>query len=207
VRFGATLHTGIPVPMAHDGAAKLDISLESLLLAAYYRGLRSALGSSAVLMFPISSNRFDPDAARLVTTLAQWVPMLVDFDESVPFEEIARKLHWNSIKALKYGVCDPDVIINVRNEFERKDPPVDAGFYFNPIVAPVGFPSADTFEPSTTEWYVPERATGPGVYAIVRGLTSIDVIVRANRAGFDKEALSTCFASIQDALLTAVGRA
>ncbi len=206
-RVGATLHTGIPMPMAHEGAAKLDISVASLLQAAYYRGLRTVLGNPKVLMFPLSNNRFDPDVAQMVTSLVQWVPMLLEFDAAEPFEEIAKKVHWKQFSALKHGFCDPDVIMSIRGEFEALDPPVDQGFYLNPIIAPPGFPSSDTLTPSHIEWYEPARTTGPGVYVIVRGLTSIDVLVRANRPGFGKEAVATCLDSIQDALLTVVGMA
>lgn len=204
-RLGATLHTGIPMPMAHDGAAKMEVSLHTLLLAGYYRGIRQALGTSEVLLFPITNNRFDPEAADVVTSLVQWAPLVVDFADTDPFEEMAQKLHWKTFNAMKHGVCDPDVIVEMRGEHERMDPPIDPGFYYNPILAPPGFPSSDTVVPSSMEFYEPARATGPGVYVIVRGLTSIDLVVRANRPGLDNEALATCLQSIQDALESAVG--
>ena len=204
-RLGSTLHTGIPVPMAHDGAGKMEISLASLLLAGYYRGLRTALGTSAVLMFPVTNNRFDPAVAEVVTTLVQWAPVVLDFDDAEPFEEMAKKIHWKAFNAMKHGVCDPDAIMAIRDEHEAMGPPVDPGFYYNPILAPPGFPSTDSLSPQAIEWYEPARTTGPGVYVIARGLTSIDIIVRANRPGFDKAALGACLASIQDALLGAIG--
>lgn len=205
VRIAATLHTGIPLPMAHDSAAKLDISVATALLSAYYRGIQKAIGQNRALIYGVSNNRFDADVARMVTSLVQWAPTVLEFDAGDTFTEVAQKVHWKSFNALKYGACDPDAIFRIRDEFAAMDPPVDAGFNFNPMIAPPGFPSTDVLQPSTIEWYDPARATGPGVYLIVRALSSIEVMISANRPGFDKVAMHTCLTSIQDDLLGMIG--
>lgn len=202
-RLGATLHTGIPLPMAHEGAAKLEISLASLVVTAYHRALRSVLGTSTVLLYPMSSNRFDSETVNLVTSLNQWVPLLIEFDEAEPFPEVARKTHWKTFNALKYGIVGADKTHMMRDEFEAMNG--DPGYYFNPILAPPGFPTDAVFEPSSVEWYEPAKATGPGFYLIARGISTIDMIVRTKRPGWTKEGLSAFLASMQGTLLEAIG--
>ncbi len=203
--IGATLYTGIPLPLAHDGAAALDISAASLVMAAFYQALRSATGAASVLLYPMSSNRFDADLADLVTSLNQWVPLVLDFDASVPFAEMAKKVHWKTFNALKNGIGDPDAIINVQAEYDQLDPPVDPGFRFNAILAPPGFSTGGTREPARVQWYDPARTPVPGsFYLIARGITTIDVLVRANRPGFDRDTMDACLTSIEDALLSIV---
>ncbi|MEV8512154.1 condensation domain-containing protein [Dactylosporangium sp. NPDC051484] len=180
-RVGATLHTGLPMPDAHDAAAKIGVSLASVLLAAYHRALCAATGEGAHLFFPMSANRYDERHAGVVTSLNQWAPLLLDLDPAEPFDAAAGKTHWKSFNALKNGVCSPDAIVAIRAEHADADP----GYYYNPILAPPGFPSGDTPAPATVEWYDPARATGPGFYMIARGLTSLDLILRVNRPGWD----------------------
>ncbi|MER7003919.1 condensation domain-containing protein [Dactylosporangium sp. NPDC000555] len=181
-RVGATLHTGLPMPDAHDAAAKIGVSLASVLLGAYHRALCAATGERAHLLFPMSANRYDERHAGVVTSLNQWAPLLLDLDPAEPFDAAAGKTHWKAFNALKNGVCSPDAIVAIRAEHAGADP----GYYYNPILAPPGFPSEDTRAPATVEWYDPARATGPGFYLIARGLTSLDLILRVNRPGWDR---------------------
>ena len=48
--LGAVLQTGIPMPLAHEAVAKHDVTLASLILAAYYRGIQAATGEREVLL-------------------------------------------------------------------------------------------------------------------------------------------------------------
>src|SRR5262249_55719522 len=155
-------------------------SLASVLLTAYHRALCAATGEGTHLLFPMSSNRYSEDNASLVTSLNQWVPLLVDLDPAEPFDAAAAKTHWKSFNALKNGVCSPDAIVAIRAEHADAAP----GYYYNPILAPPGFPSHDEPAPATVQWYDPARTTGPGFYVIARGLTSLDLILRVNRPGW-----------------------
>jgi len=203
--IGATLHTGIPLSKAHEGAAGLGISLASVLLAAYYCALREATGSSKILLYPMANNRFDPTMADIVTSQNQWVPLVAEFDEAEPFDTLAGKIHWKTFNALKNGCHDVDATNRIRAEFSAMDPPVDPGYNFNAVVAPAGDPATESIDPSRVEWYVPARTTGPGFYLIARAISSIELVFRVNRPGIDKEALTTCLTSVQDRLLSVAG--
>lgn len=203
--LGAVLQTGIPMPIAHEAMGKHDVTMPSLILAAYYRGIQAATGEREVLLFPMSANRFDEQHARVVTSLNQWAPLLLDLEPDEPFEAILPKVHWKAFNALKNGVCSPDAIWQIRDEHNRLDPPADRGFYYNPMLAPPGFPSDDRLEPPKIDWYEHGRKTGPGFYLIVRGLTSLNLMFRVNRAGFDRDSMTTMLTTMQDCLAETLG--
>jgi hypothetical protein len=204
--LGASVHTGIPLEVAHAGAEKLDVSMATIVLAAYYHALRTALERNAILLMAISANRFDPSMAGVVTSLTQWAPMLLDFDGSESFAELAAKVHGKALNAFKNSICDPDYVVAVREEYcEKLDPPVDKGFSTNVILAPPGFAPAVAQEPRTVEFATPTRATGPGFYFIVTGIERIDVAVRCNRPDVDQQKLAAVLDVFQETLLEVAG--
>jgi hypothetical protein len=236
--IGATVHTGIPLERAHEGAAALGVSVASVVLAAFYRALRLVTGSSEFLLLPMSANRFDATTATMVTSLSQRVPLLLAFNSvgdgagagglglgpalgsdddddasfvdasftDASFADLAHRVHWKSFNALKNGVCDPDAIARIREEFfELADPPVDPGFNVNTILAPPGFAAPVDPEPATTKFYVPTCNNRPGFYLVTPGIERIDLIVRSNRADFDRAAIAALLASMQETLQEAAG--
>jgi hypothetical protein len=206
--LGATLTTGIPLEDLHAGAAKLDVSVATVVLAAYYRALREVMGHQAVLILAISANRFDSSTSGIVTSLNQWAPILLDFDGSEAFPELVAKVHGKSLNGLKNGICDPDAVMRIRDEFfEQADPPVDQGFSINTILAPAGFAPRGPQQPSHVEFAPPARNFGPGFYLIVRGIETVDCVVRCNRADVDEAVLGGIMASLQGTLLKVAGLA
>ncbi|WP_426511635.1 condensation domain-containing protein [Dactylosporangium sp. McL0621] len=183
-RIGATLRTGIPMPQAHAMAATTGVSLSSVLLAVYHRALCAAGDETVHLMFSMSNNRYDDTQAAMVTSLNQWVPLLLDAGTSKPAEPlatVAERVHWKHFGALKHGVYSPAAAAAARAE----QPDVDLGYHYNPMLTPPGFPSADRAAPPAVEYYEPARATGPGFYVIARGLTSLELDLRVGRPGWD----------------------
>ena len=204
--LGASVHTGIPLEVAHAGAERLDVSMATIVLAAYYHALRTALERPAILLMAISANRFNPSMAGVVTSLTQWAPMLLDFDGTETFADLAAKVHGKALNAFKNSICDPDYVVDIREEyFEKTDPPVDKGFNTNVILAPPGFAPAVEQEPFTVEYATPARATGPGFYFIVSGIERIDVAVRCNRPDVDQDRLAAILDVFQETLLEVAG--
>jgi len=204
--LGATLTTGIPLEAAHAGAAKLGVSLQTVVLAAYYHAVREVMDRSAVLILAISANRFDSTTAGVVTSLNQWAAILLDFDGTETFAELVAKVHGKSLTGLKNSICHPDTVMSIREEFfEKADPPVDEGFNINTILAPPGFAPAVEQKPSQVEFAPPARNFGPGFYLIARGIDTIDCIVRCNRPDVDQATLARIMDVLQRMLLEAAG--
>jgi hypothetical protein len=204
--MGATVQTGVPLEVAHAGAAKLDVSLATVVLAAYYHAIRTTLDRPALLLMAISANRFDPSMAGVVTSLTQWAPMLLDFDGTEPFAELAVKVHGRALNAFKNSICDPDYVVNIREEyFEKADPPADQGFNTNIILAPPGFAPAVEQQARTVDFATPARSFGPGFYFIVSGIERIDIAVRCHRADVGREELAGILDVFQETLLKVAG--
>jgi acetyl esterase len=201
---GATLHTGIPLALAHEAAAALGVSVATLVLAAYYAALRKVTGDDRIMITQISHNRFDSDTAGLVTSMNQWAAMVLDADES-DMGELCAKLQGKAFSALKNGICDPDYLVRLREEmFELADPPVDPGFNLNIILAPPNVAPPAEREAPSKEFYEPDRNFGAVFYMIVRGIEKIDVLIRTRRPEFDRERLEALLDEFQTGLETAL---
>jgi hypothetical protein len=204
---GATLHTGIPLAVAHEAAAALGVSVATLVLAAYYAALRSVTGESGILVTQISNNRFDSDTAALVTSMNQWAAMLLELEET-DIADLAGKLQGKAFAALKNGICDPDYLVRLRDElFERAEPPVDPGFNLNIILAPPHLTPPSDREPPTKEFYLPDRNFGAVFYMIVRGIEKIDVLIRTRRPEFDRTRLEALLDAFQQNMEMALAAA
>lgn len=204
--IGATLNTGIPLEVAHAGAEKLDVSLATVVLAAYCHALRTALNRRALLLMAISANRFDPSMAGVVTSLNQWAPMVLDFDGSESFAELAAKVHGRALSGFKNSICDPDLVVKIREEyFEKADPPVDQEFSTTIILAPPGFAPAVEQQPRSVDFATPARAFGPGLYFIVSATERIDVAVRCHRPDVGQDGPATILDVFHETLLKVAG--
>jgi hypothetical protein len=198
--LAATLTTGIPLPRLHDGAEKLQVSLATCVLTAYYRAACRITGGSTQLMLAMSDNRFEVDTIRLVTPLAQYAPMVLGSEPHESFGSTVDKAHWKSFTALKYSICDPIFIGDIMEEYAELDPPAEPGFAYNPMIAPPGFPSDNVARPWSIAHGIPARATGPRIYQIVRGLSSLEIEMRTDHPDFTPETLEAFFASMQEDL-------
>jgi hypothetical protein len=204
--LGATLHTGIPLEAVHAGADSLGVSAATVVFAAYYDALRTVVGRSAILILAVSANRFDPSMAGVVTSLTQWAPILLDFDGTETFAELATKVQGKALNGFKNSICDPDYVVEVREEFfEKAEPPADKGFATNIILAPPGFAPAAQQQSPSMEFATPARATGPAFYLIASGIETIDAVVRCKRADIDQAQVGAILETMQATLLSVAG--
>jgi hypothetical protein len=197
----ATLLTGIPEPLLRAAAQRIGVTPPTVVLAAYGVVLDRTTTSAPLLLYPMSSNRFDPAVAGLVTSMNQWVPLLFDPAPDKPFAAIVRRLHFRSLGALKHGIYDPDVIARVRAEAGRDGGPVDPGYHFTYLLPPMTVrPPAGVTEP-WLEWHVPIRGTGPGFYLMVNAHEEVNLTLRVIRAGYSREALEAVLGGVRELLL------
>jgi hypothetical protein len=185
----ADLHTGVPAEAAQQIAARLSVSLPSLLLAVYAQALASTFKLERLLLYPTSSNRFHPAYSDLVSSLNQWVPVLFDADER-PFPQQAAGLHWRSFKALKYGCYNPDAIAAIQAELARNGLQLTPGWHFTFLPAPLDGRSATEWTAPSVKWIMPERSTGPSFYVVASTYPAVTLRVRVIRADFGREELA-----------------
>jgi hypothetical protein len=175
-----------------------------VILAAYGVVLARTTADPPLLLFPMSSNRFDPAVAGLVTSMNQWVPLLFDPAPEKPFPAIVRGLHFKSLGALKHGIYDPDVIIRMREEADREGVPVDPGYHFTYLLPPMNVSPPSEITDPVMEWHIPIRNTGPAVYLIVNAHEEINLTLRVIRRGYTREQLETVLTGMRELLLEIV---
>ena len=140
-----------------------------------------------------------------MTSLNQWAPLLLDLEPDEPFEAILPKVHWKAFNALKNGVCSPDAIWQIRDEHAASTRPSTAGSTTTRCSRRPASRRRTALAPPKIDWFEHGRTTGPGFYLIVRGLTSLNLMFRVNRAGIDREALSTVMTTMQACLAETLG--
>jgi hypothetical protein len=182
----ATLHTGIPAAAAHRTAARLGTFLSGLLLAIYADALAVTFGQQRLLLYPMSSNRFGPGYASLVSSLNQWVAVLAEPDGR-PFPQWAARLHWRVVKALKYGHYNVDQIDAIRAGLERDGRSPGPGWHFTFLPPPLDGQSAARWRAPSVEWRTPVRSAGPAFYLVADAYPAVTLTARAIRADFGRE--------------------
>ena len=73
-----TLHSAAARPAAHAVAEQAQVSVASVVLAAYVRSVARMCGTDALLVQLMSANRFGGRWKDLVTSMNQWVPALIE---------------------------------------------------------------------------------------------------------------------------------
>ncbi|GIJ76653.1 Condensation domain-containing protein [Micromonospora phaseoli] len=202
----ATMHTGIPEPMLRAAAQGIGATVAAVSLTAYCRALISTgVTSTPVLLYPMSSNRFDPAVTSVVTSMNQWLPVLAELDPDQSFAQAARALYVRNMRALKHGVYDPDTVTRVREDAEREGGPLDPGYHFNLLLPPMTVDPPEEIQESSIEWHTPIRSTGPGFYLMASADTTVRLTVRVIREGYRREELHALLTTMRDDLLELVG--
>ncbi|MEU7845174.1 condensation domain-containing protein [Micromonospora sp. NPDC049114] len=202
----ATMHTGIPEPILRQAARGIGVTVAGVLLTAYCRAIiATGTTGTPVLLYPMSSNRFDPAVTSLVTSMNQWVPLLATPEPDEVFAHTARALYVRNMRALKHGVYDPDAVARIREDAEREGGPLDPGYHFTFLLPPMVVQPPETIQESRIEWHVPIRSTGPGFYLMANADTTVRLTVRVIREGYQRAELEALLVAMRDDLMELVG--
>ncbi|WP_422736001.1 condensation domain-containing protein [Micromonospora sp. WMMD729] len=204
----ATMHTGIPEPMLRAGARGIGVTVAAVLLTAYCRALiRAGTTDTPALLYPMSSNRFDPAVTSLVTSMNQWVPLLAAPEPDEAFAQTARTLYVRNMRALKHGVYDPDAVAGIREDIERAGGPLDPGYHFTFLLPPMVVSPPAEIQESRIEWHVPIRSTGPDFYLMASADSTVRLTVRVIRDGYRRQELEALLVAMRNDLSELVGAA
>ncbi|MFG3309795.1 condensation domain-containing protein [Streptomyces wuyuanensis] len=94
-------------------ASDRDVSLHSVILAAFCRTLSRHTGRSRFLLGLIAGNRNDSKSRSLVSSLNQIIPLIVEMNPSEEFSELACRIHWQTLKAYRHARFDVDDVAEV----------------------------------------------------------------------------------------------
>ncbi|WP_211464007.1 condensation domain-containing protein [Actinocrinis puniceicyclus] len=93
---------------AHRLAKRLNVSVPSVLVAAYCMALARQSGERKLLVAVYANNRSDPRWERLVAAQTQIIPLLVAVDPDEEFGAFATRVHWESLRSYKHAAYNVD---------------------------------------------------------------------------------------------------
>lgn len=163
-------------------AARLRVSLANVVLAAYCAGLFALTEDDRLAVRVLSSNRFDPYRLDVVTSMNQWIPVLVDRASRTDPAALIRELVRRTRVAYAHGVYDVDRVFRMLAEAGCRREQYDSTWSFNFIsrppeqpagpdgaagpdgVAGAGPEGGADGEDEPVEWAAPFSSVGPRYY-------------------------------------------
>ncbi|MGN9777614.1 condensation domain-containing protein [Micromonospora sp. H33] len=192
----ARAHTGIPYGMARRAAQGLQVTLPNLLLAVYAQALAATTGVADQLLWQLAANRLDPAVRRLVSSMTQWVPLLVPGDPDGGLPPVAREVNVAALRAMQHGVYDP---------FAVTPQDFDHGSYFTFIPAPVDAdPVPSEVVPGSFEWLPARAYSGASFYLVAWVYPHVQLTLRVMRSGYGRADVERFLTAMTDLLLRAV---
>lgn len=98
-------------------AARLQISVPSVVLTACCLALGERTGRDRLLIAVYANNRSDPRLETLVASQTQIVPLLVRLDPQEKFDVLARRLHWETVRSYQHGSYNVDDVLEIGREY------------------------------------------------------------------------------------------
>ncbi|WP_405559999.1 condensation domain-containing protein [Streptomyces sp. NBC_01180] len=201
----ATLRSGPARAAARKVAAAAEVSVSSVVLAAYARSVARICGTDALLVQLMSANRFSARWQNLVTSMNQWVPALIEGAREDDLRRLASGTHWSSLGAFRHGAHDVTAVAALLARRPGAPEPVCA---FNYVAlpeqqAPDSGEPAPLTEPAIT-WEEPFTSIGPRCYARAEESAS-GLSVRLTAKGVGRERCAELLWDMHHALLSTAG--
>ncbi|MFC4535092.1 condensation domain-containing protein [Sphaerisporangium dianthi] len=98
---------------AHRIAERLQISLPSVVLAAFCLAVHRRTGRERLLVAVYAHNRSDPRWETLVAAQNQIVPLLVAPEPGEDFDELVRRVHWDSLRSYRHSAYNVDDVLEL----------------------------------------------------------------------------------------------
>ncbi|MBP2706962.1 hypothetical protein JOL79_24560 [Microbispora sp. RL4-1S] len=94
-------------------AERLEVSLPSVVLAAFCLAVRRRTGRDRMLVAVYAHNRSDPQWEKLVAAQNQIVPLVVAPEPGEDFGELVRRVHWDSLRSYRHGAYNVDDVLEL----------------------------------------------------------------------------------------------
>ncbi|MFE2375740.1 condensation domain-containing protein [Streptomyces sp. NPDC059398] len=208
-----TLRSGPARAAARSVAAAAGVSVSSVVLAAYVRGVARICGTDALLVRLMSANRFSARWKNVVTSMNQWVPALIEGARGNDLRRLATAAHWSSLGAFRHGAHDVTAVAALLARRPGAPEPVCA---FNHVAlpeqrpacsgdpAPVARPPVEADIEPVLVWEEPFTTIGPRCYA--RSLEGpAELSVRLTAKDMDRERCAELLWDMHHALVSTAG--
>jgi hypothetical protein len=156
----ATLRSVSSLRAAHVLAEQGGIPLPSVVFAAFAAALHARSGRGTHLVGLFVGNRLEPRWRTLVTSMNQTMPVLARHIDGEDLPTAARRMHWESMRALRHGIFDVDKVAEAGREYGKNG--VGGGFqYFYNFrdMAQVAIPPTTAGGAEENDWRIETSAS------------------------------------------------
>lgn len=151
----ATLRSVSSLRHAHLLAERVGIPLPSVVFATYVSALCARTGRDTHLVGLFAGNRLEPKWRNLVTSMNQMVPIVARRVEGEDLATAARRLHWESLRALRHGIFDVDKVSDAVEEYGKNGVGGGFGYFYNfRDMAQTSIPAAPADGSAESAWRV-----------------------------------------------------
>ncbi len=98
-------------------AARLQVSVPSVVLAAFCMALGQHTGRDHLLIAVYVNNRSNPRWETLVAAQNQIVPLVVTIDPGEEFDPLVLRLHGETLRSYRHGSYDVDDVVELGREY------------------------------------------------------------------------------------------
>ncbi len=109
----ARLSSDTAADAASSLAARLGVSVPSVVLAAFGLALGRRTGRDKLMIAVYANNRSDPRWQTLVTCQNQIVPLLLTVDPAEAFGAVVHRTHWDLVPAYRHGAYNVDDMVQL----------------------------------------------------------------------------------------------
>lgn len=145
-------------------AEEWRVSLHTVVLAAFCRAMAESRGEERILLALMAGNRYDARSRRLVSSVNQVVPLLVETVPGEDFVALAHRLHWDALRAYRNAVFDVDALEPVRRAYGYDAAGLGFRHFFNFLWGAgesVPGASGEQLARSASGWSVEPQTTQP----------------------------------------------
>ncbi|MEH0822393.1 MULTISPECIES: condensation domain-containing protein [unclassified Micromonospora] len=150
--------------------ARLAVSTQAVLYAAFCRALAEHVGHDALLLALFAGNRLNPRWRNLVSSLNQVIPMLARVESGESLGQLARRMNAESLATYRHACYDVDSLADLEREHGYNGVGRGFRYFFNFVPHPGGPPgrtSSAMAEPWTLETGSRGRDNGFPCYLLV----------------------------------------
>lgn len=196
----AVLYSAPALRAAHTRARALNVSVPSVVLAAYLSAAHDLAGTDDVLVNAACDNRVHPDTARVMGSMNQWSPFHSGRAGAASFDRFVERTHWATVRAYRHGCFDPYESDRIRAEVTRTVGPVGPEFTYN-FIGDFGLAPESEVPDGEVRHLVPRRTTGPSFYLVCAADdTRLMMSCQVRWQGFDADALERFLLAVRDLL-------
>jgi hypothetical protein len=190
-------------------AARLEVSLPSVVLAAFCLALTRRTGHDRVVVAVYTNNRSDPRWENLVAAQNQIIPLLFPSVPGEEFDATVLRVHWELLRSYRHGSYNVDDVLGIGREHGYTGS-VNGNFdgsvsgFFSNFFNYLGEYQRDQTSPGEEmETGTAGRNIGAPLYLQVQDGESLTCTLRENSSGSGFDRVTGLLRALQDIILAA----